>query len=395
VALDRGIAVHFPVVLIAALSVAIFPAPSAAAAGSAGASVERLKASAPRDGGSCTFAVPTLFAPGNWPPGCWRPYGEESPFNRALPIDPPLRGRSKRIVRRTLGWSKPQTLVVAHPEGNMSDYGHPVYYSRASDPVYTVRCTQWRERCEVEGDRLRIPPEARPASGGDSHMAVIDPVRGVEYDFWQVRKVPLSAGGGTITVSHGGRTRWGTGDADGLGSDATAAHFALGAGVIRAEEWATATANAEPINHALFISVRCTAGYSVYPAAPRATGTVCPRKRERQTAPPLGARLYLAMSEAEIDALVVPEWKKPILKAMASYGMIVGDTIGGSIHSFGVWAESDVQYRAFGDPGRYAELGSAWGVPSYGGAYVFDIASGVPWAQNLRVVRVCVSRGTC
>jgi hypothetical protein len=226
-------------------------------------------------------------------------------------------------------------------------------------------------------------------------MAVIDPRRGWEYDFWQIHAVPLPAGGGEIRVSHGGRTPWGTPDSDGLGTNATAAHFALDAGVIRAEEWGTATSSGTAIKHALFIGVRCTAGYSVYPAAPETTASVCPGRRKRAKAPPLGARFYLDMSGARIDALPVPAWKRPILKAMSRYGMIVGDTFGGNQHSFGVWAESDIQYRAFGYPGRYSELGSRWGVPTYNGAYVFDLASGVDWRRRLRVIDPCVSRRTC
>jgi len=302
--------------------------------------------------------------------------------------------KSTRIVRQTLLWNEPQSLLVGHPEGNTSDYGHPIYYARDTDPVYTIRCARWNASCEVDGIRLKVPEQARPASGTDAHMAVIDPRKRAEYDFWEVETTPLPRGGGTIRVGHGGRTRWGTARSDGLGTNATAAHFGLAAGVLRAEEWAVAAMRGGAINHALFIAVRCTRGYSVYPGAPRATGTPCRNERERSNAPPLGARFYLDMTNAQINMLSVPAWKKPILKAMARYGMIVGDTIGGD-KSFGIWAESDVQYRALGYPGRFAKLGATWNVGTYKGAYVFDIASGVDWRGNLRVARPCVSRGSC
>jgi hypothetical protein len=285
--------------------------------------------------------------------------------------------------------------VVGHPEGNTDDYGHPVYYSRILDPTYTVRCTRWREACEVDGMDVRIPAGARPASGTDAHMAVVDSRRRWEYDFWQVQTDPLPPYGGRIVVSHGGRTRWGTDDADGLESHATASHFALAAGVIRAEEWEAATSSGGSIEHALFAGVRCTSGRSVYPAVPGTTGAVCARNRERETAPALGGRYYLDLSPERIDALPVPEWKKPILKAIARYGMIVGDTFGGDAHSFGIWAESDTQYTSLGEPGRYAAFGRTWGVPQYQGAYYFDIASGVNWRRYLRVVRPCVSSRDC
>jgi hypothetical protein len=349
---------------------------------------------ATKRGTSCA-ANPLLFGAGSWPPGCWRPYAAQSPFNRALSASPRLHPKSPRIVRRTLDWGQPQSLVVGQQAGGPGDYGHPVYYSSGTDPVYTIKCLRWTSGCEVDGMRVRIPRQARPARGSDAHLAVVDAGSDWEYDFWEVQTVPLPASGGTVRVGHGGRTRWGTSDSDGLGSNATAAHFALGAGVLRAEEWSAATSGGGAINHALFVAVRCTSGDSVYPAAPHATGTVCDSKRQRASAPPLGARYYLDMTAAEIDALQVPAWKKPILKAMSRYGMIVGDTIGGKKHSFGIWAESDIQYTSLGHAGRYAELGRQWGAPTYDGAYIFDMASGVAWRQHLRVVAPCVSHGTC
>lgn len=225
-------------------------------------------------------------------------------------------------------------------------------------------------------------------------MAVVDQRRGWEYDFWEVHTVPLPQGGGELRISHGGRTRWGSAGADGLGTNATAAHFGLDAGAIRAEEWDAATTLAKPIRHALFMTVRCTAGYSVYPAAPGTTASVCRGRRRRAKAPPLGARFRLALTGKQINALA-PAWKKPILKAIARYGMIVGDTLGGTGNSFGLLTESDIQYEALGYRGRFAELGKKWDVPKYKGAYVFDIGSGVRWRRHLRVVHPCVSRRSC
>ena len=343
---------------------------------------------------SCAPPEPSLFGGGSWPAACWRPYGAASPFNLRMPQKPPLHEHSRRIVRGTFaGAPQPEGLLVGHPNGSGHDYGSPVYYSGLLDPVYTIRCVRWVAVCEVHGMKVRIPAEALPASGSDAHMAVIDARSRWEYDFWEVRTVPLPPFGGRIMIGHGGRTRWGTAESDGLGSNATAAHFALDAGVIRAEEWAGATSADGAIEHALVMSVRCTAGRSVYPAARGATGTICDENRKR--APALGARYYLKMTDERIDALPVPPWRRPILKAMARYGMIVGDTFGGERHAFGLGAESDTQYTVFGYRGPYGQFGQAWGVPTYAGAYVFDIGSGVDWRKHLRVVRPCVSRGAC
>jgi hypothetical protein len=296
-------------------------------------------------------------------------------------------------VRSTLDSKDVQAMVVGHPQRSPNDFGHPVYYSDAADPLYTVYCLRWVRRCEVQGARVRIPSNALPAGGTDAHMAVIDAASHREYDFWDVRTAPLPPLGGAILVGHGGRTAWGTRGAEGLGSNATAAHFGLSAGVIRAEEWEGAASRNRPIRHALFAGVSCTNGESVYPAAPDTRGTVC--NTGRAEAPPLGARYQLDMSADQIDRLQAPAWKSAILKTLARYGMIVGDTFGGDQHAFGLLTESDTEYTALGQSGRFAELGRAWGVPTYEGAYVFDIASGVGWLKHLRVVRPCVSSGKC
>lgn len=288
---------------------------------------------------------------------------------------------------------KVQTFLVGHPQGSRGDFGRPVYYGNSKDPRYTIRCTRWVSSCEVHGMHVRIPRNALPAGGSDAHMAVIDAASGWEYGFWEVKTTPLPMLGGTVHIGHGGRTRWGTRGADGLGSNATAAHFGLSAGVIRAEEWEDAALRGKAIGHALFAGVSCTNGRSVYPAARGTSGTTC--ARGRKAAPPLGARFQLKMSGDQIDALRIPRWKTSILKTLARHGMIVGDTFGGNQHAFGLFAESDAQYTALGHPGRFAALGRKWGAPTYEGAYAFDIRSGINWRKKLRVVRPCVSRGRC
>ena len=338
-------------------------------------------------------ADPAQFGAGSWPPACWRPYGDASPFNLPLRESPGVAERSAQIVRSTLESKDVQAFVVGYPHRSVNDFGHPVYYSDFLDPVYRVRCARWVRHCEVEGKLVHIPWNAVPAGGTDAHMAVVDAASRWEYDFWEVRTVPLPRLGGTIVIGHGGRTPWGTQHADGLGSNATAAHFGLSAGVIRAEEWKEAALSGRSMNHALFAAVSCTNGHSVYPAAPGTHGTIC--RRGRDAAPPLGTRYQLNMSNRQIEALGAPGWKTAILKTLARYGMITGDTIGGNRHAFGLVSESDTQYTAFGHSGRFAEFGRTSGVPMYDGGYVFDFGSGVGWRKHLRVVKPCASRGTC
>jgi hypothetical protein len=109
-------------------------------------------------------------------------------------------------------------------------------------------------------------------------------------------------------------------------------------------------------------------------------------------APPMGARLQLAMPAAQIDALPVPEWQRTILRAMSEYGLFLGDT--GS-DSWGVAAESGSTYTSFGVDDPLVDFAAANGWRRHGKRYVGDLGSGVDWARYLRVVAPCVSERSC
>ncbi|HWC26329.1 MAG TPA: hypothetical protein VG474_07080, partial [Solirubrobacteraceae bacterium] len=314
----------------------------------------------------------------HWPDGCWRPYAASSPFNRRIPRAAPLADGSSKVVERLTDWGPPQNLLAGHAD-TRTDYFHPLYWSHRRDPVFRVRCILYRP-CEVEGHRIRIPERARPAGGGDGHLAVVDARSGWEYDFWQVRSKP--SGGGELVVSHGGRTRIG---GSGLRSNATAAAFGLAAGVIRAAE-----IRAGRIDHALFAQIKCTSGRSVYPAIPGGTGDPCERfGLSNAAAPPLGARFRLAMSDRQIARLRVPGWKKTILRALARYGMIVGDTNGGNA-AWGLQLESGSTYTSFGKRDPWDGLAEQLGAERDGDRWVLRLDGGVDWARHLRLIAPCV-----
>ena len=126
-----------------------------------------------------------------------------------------------------LGRFGPPAPLYAGTADTPADFGHPTFYARPSDPLYTLHATNGAAR-SIEGLKIPIPADARPAAGGDGHMTVVTP-DGWEYDFWQVQSRP--AGGGVLTYHGGGRTRI---DGDGLGSGGTASGFGNLAGVIRA-----------------------------------------------------------------------------------------------------------------------------------------------------------------
>jgi hypothetical protein len=367
-------------------SAALLAAAVALAFSLAGCEQSRAQPAAPAL--SCRFGE---FDSRTLPGACWRPFGPASPFNRALGPAPRLLPGWEQVVRRTTAFG-PGLSFEGGVAGTPDDWGAPLYFSTRRDPLYRVHCLKQWSPCEIEGMRVRIPARARPAAGGDGHLAAIDQAQGWEYDFWQVRHKP--PGGGRLDVSYGGRTRIRGARADGLGSNATAAHFALSAGIIRPAELA-----AGRIDHALFMTVPCTNGTFVAPATGPGVGRSCTAiGRPAAGAPALGQRFYLAMSDAQIAALPVPAWGRTILQAMARYGMIVGDT-GGT--GWGVRTESGTSYTSFGYADPWAQLGRRFGVGSWRSSatgrrkYLFDLRGVVAWDQHLRVVDPCVSAGRC
>lgn len=325
------------------------------------------------------------------PPACWRPYNDTSPFNIGVGTSPKLLSSSGSIISRLAGFGTPQHLV-AGTENTTSDYSHPIYYSKSTDPLYTIQCRKWVSSCSVHGLQVRIPAGAKPALGSDAHLDIVDQTGKWEYGFWETE--PLPAGGGTLYIGHGGRAPIGTTDSSGLDNHATAAHFGLLGGIIRASEMSVGN-----INHALFMVVKCTNGTYVWPASGPGVGRTCASMGlSNADAPALGQHFYLDMTEPEINALAVPSWKKTILKAAAKYGMIVGDT-GGS--SWGLQFESSAGFTSFGHSDPLVSLAQSYGIAPYydssisKNVYVFNLRDGVDWANKLRVVDPCVAQKNC
>jgi len=319
------------------------------------------------------------FSSTNMPGACWRPYSDQSPFNR--PVEGGAAANSEEVVSRVMSFSPTPDKFAGGTAGTAADWSHPIYFSEPTDPTYTIECTESWGTCEVEGMQIRIPADAEPAGGSDGHLAVIDQASGWEYDFWQVQSKP--AGGGTMKVSWGGRTAIAGAGADGLGSEATASEFGLAAGVIRPAELA-----AGEINHALFMGVRCTNGTAVYPAAENSGRACSDIGLPNAGAPAMGQRFYLDMSETEIGALPAPDWQKTILRAAARYGMYVGDTgSGGWALSF----ESGSSFTSFDQDDPWAGLAEEFGLgvwrdPSLGrDLAIYDFRGAVDWSRELKV----------
>ncbi len=338
--------------------------------------------------GPCAFGS-FSNSPWNVPCASWRPYGEESPFNRRLPAAPRLEPNSAAIVQRTLGWGN-NAHFWGGTAGSAADWAASVYYSRPSDPLFEIHC--WRYACpRLEGRSIHIPQRAQPAASVDGHMAVIDQQNFTEYDFSRAGTLP--GGGGRLEIASGGATAIGTPGADGRFGDSTAAQLGLLGGMIRPAEL-----EAGRIDHALITGVYCSGG-AVYPAGDNPGRPCSGLGISDADAPKIGQRFYLAISDAEIDALDAPAWRQAILRAYAHYGAFVGDTTGPG-GNLGIGAESGQSWLSLGLADPWVTLGERYGVPTWEDSndvlrYLFDARPGVDWASRLRVVDPCVSRGRC
>jgi hypothetical protein len=291
---------------------------------------------------------------------------------------PKLVSNSAQIVQRLVSWGPP-AASYAGASGTSKDWSHPLYFAKASDHRYKIHQTGWVNR-DIEGRHIYIPRRARPAGAGDGSFTVVEP-NGWEYDFYRAHKP--SRHGHTFTADFGRRGRW---QGSGLGTTrrpsrggTTAAGFSNQAGVIRVSEM-----KAGAIHHALFMSVNCHHG-NVWPANNVGTHGLCSVKN----APAMGQHFWLDMTPSQINDLSVQRWKKIILRAMAKYGMYVGDD-GGSTWS--LQFESGDNYTSFGHPDPWAAYARSHGIRGWHDSsigrtlYHFDLKGAANWGTKLKVL---------
>jgi hypothetical protein len=271
-----------------------------------------------------------FFAPTNYPDISWLPYAINSvwntPIGASFKPDPNSATYQAFYTSHFATFSSTGFGLIDRTQ----DFGHPMYFGRSGDPTYTVQCTASWANCDFGGKKFHIPSFALPAGGSDAHLAVIDQTDNQELDLWGTH--PLSGTGGIATASSAG---YGSITGPGLVFGTTGAGYPLGAGVIREQEIVGGK-----INHALFIVAPCTANSSVFPSNWRSTDTQC----AGNAGAPYGERFRLNMTDAQINALPAPAWKKPIYYALARYGGYIGDTNGN--YAMGIQIESQEMYAS-------------------------------------------------
>lgn len=145
---------------------------------------------------------------------------------------------------------------------------------------------------------------------GDRHVIVIDPVRGLEYDYWQGRRV------------------------NGAWQGTNEATFDLKTNALRPEGWTSSDAAGLPllpltvryedvasgeVKHAIRFTVQRTAAAYVYPATHKAS------RRNDPNLPRMGERFRL---KADVDISGLSPHAQAVAKGLKKYGMINADNGG-------------------------------------------------------------------
>jgi hypothetical protein len=236
-------------------------------------------------------------------PGSPEVLSTDSPWYLPIPDEPRIDEESDTMVS------------VLNRDGGaialLYEYGVTVYEVDERTPGVKVHCTQegWGE-CPVEDRLVPVPEGARPSSGSDGAMVVVDYAAERVYDFWQA-KAESSGNWSTTWATWAPFGSEGVGDAGG----ATGAGVNLLAGLVRTEE-----IEAGAIDHALaFVASDSCAFVYRYPAT-KTDGDVWD-----EPCVPQGARVQL---DPSIDVEGIPgitPGEIAVAKALQTYGAFLRD----------------------------------------------------------------------
>ena len=105
----------------------------------------------PAAAGGCPAAFGS-FGVGAWPPACWRPYADTSPFNRRSAPRPRLVPNSQAIVDRMVGFGALETSIAGDADTQW-DYGR----TRSTTRGRATRCSRSTAPSAGAAARSRAP----------------------------------------------------------------------------------------------------------------------------------------------------------------------------------------------------------------------------------------------
>jgi len=258
-----------------------------------------------------------------------RLYASTSFWNTAIPSGASIDPNSDAMVQGALVGYRSNANFA-----NTDSWGIPIVYARTGDKTYNVACTKYDCGTPIS---FRIPAGAKPTTGSDHHLVVIDGDK--ELDMWGA---VYSSG----TDSWSASSRYLT-DAFGWGAmcalgqhcnGAVAAGFAEFGGIPRPEEFSS-----DVIAHALTLTTPLTRSGMIACPATHTDG-----KSSASNALPEGARVQLDPS-FDVAGQSWPRWKKVMARTLQVYGAYVSDTGGtlairgeADLNRSGAWSDAGI-----------------------------------------------------
>jgi hypothetical protein len=240
-----------------------------------------------------------------------RPYSDTSPWNTPIISAPKYDPHSDEMVA-TLGLDADGRISA-----DTGRYSYTVYYVDETTPRWDIPCTRYKCTIFSQGEVRKtnmltgvpLPPDARPSSGTDMQMIVINKQTYDEYNLWGVQR-----------TADGWTTR--NGSIYNVRLDAIPTNFgSRGAGVPYlaglVRQWEIEQGH---IDHAISFSYPYPAeNHCVFPASKTDGNSSLPY------AIPEGARLQLdpSLTEADFDRMGLNRTGKIIARALQQYGMIL------------------------------------------------------------------------
>lgn len=270
----------------------------------------------------------------------YQPFSADSPFRTKIPENAEVDANSVAMI----GTASQGGLYA-----NLVEFAIPIYHAAADTPRYTVGCTgrSWG-RCPFDGYQVPIPDGARPHTGSDGAMVVIDKSAGKVFEFWRAQRT-----GNTWTANFGAINNL---DGSGWGGAATGSGASRLAGVIQMAEIARGE-----ITHALAIQSDNVCANVFRAPAIKTDGTSL-----RSDCIPEGARIRLDPA-VNLDSLTLAPAARAVARALQIYGGYVIDR-GGAPLSVSFELDPTAGNDSIGSV--YQQAGLRWD---------YDNLPGVPW----------------
>jgi hypothetical protein len=307
-----------------------------------------------------------------WPNPGWVPY-PVSPMTAPVGSNPSFDSGSANAINAM--WSGRQSdagrfqVYAGPPPPDRNDYSQPLYFGHASDPVYTVSCSQYGGNCPARGQTVHIPRGAFPAGGTDHHISIRDLASGRDVMLW-LAPVP-NGRGGAYSVG------WGTqisSTGNGLGAVGGTASGISALWQLRETDLAHNT-----INHAIIVQINgeSQSGF-VYPATGWDNSYF-----HANPWPKMGAHFWLDVAPPYESSC--PQYAVSYLTALNKYGAYFAENGGVSTPMEAIY-ESDVPYTYNGGSSVWGPLMQSLGGSMVGTSNVAMSACGVNLQQHLHIL---------